>query len=226
MGNSKDQSGKSSNELKVQVCMQEYDKLRQEVMHYTNIKSQTLLWTLGVASVAVPLFLSQASNFPSIVIAGLLYGVSIIFASMTFTYVTANYGLNQISIYIRDIIEPQIKQVINDDDFYAFQWEASGQRRRASFFSLFLESISDIGTLFLLLLPGLVSLILAGDISSWPQNSTNSQFGIQIGSNWLSYLSIAACFFYVLSVVSLITLTVYVLRLGVIKRKNKKQQKK
>jgi len=226
MNNSTDNQGKSNREFVIQVYMQEYDKLREELIHYINVKNQIPVWVFGVASIAIPLLLTQTSNISPSIIASLLYATTIIFAGMTLIYVSTNFNVHQIAAYIRDFIEPQINQLVSTSDFRGFQWETFVKQRRASFLNLFLEIVGEIGTILLLLLPGLASLMIAEYIKLLPQNSVSTQIVFQGGSNWLHFLTMIAWFLYLLSIISLITITIYAIKLGVVKPVSNKSKKK
>ena len=74
--------------LKIQVYQMEYEKLREEMMHYINPTHQIPTYTIGTASILIPILLSQTIITDPYFISVILYGLTIFFSIMLLNFST------------------------------------------------------------------------------------------------------------------------------------------
>jgi len=125
-------SNDGHDEMRVQAILAEYDKLRDEMMHYINLSTQIPLYALGSISIIIPLLLSQTPGtlFPQTV-AALLYAVVIVFSAMGLVYASSAYNMYQISAYISRFIEPELSRITNETSARGvLRWESYVKERR------------------------------------------------------------------------------------------------
>lgn len=201
----------NQDELKIQIHLTEYQKLREELMYFQNSLQHNVLLALGSASVAIPIILGQTANIPTTIIAILLYALAIVYAVIGMNYAYASYAIGLIGKYIHEHLEPAINREIKTPSKYkVLYWETFVRKERGGFPDILLAGMETIGSMALLLLPGAIALftsqyvLLVPAIQPTQQNTT-----IQYISFWLLPISIIAWIAYLLMIAAFILVVIY-----------------
>jgi len=198
-------------DLQIQVHISEFEKLREEILHHMNTEQQSFLITLGSASVAIPILLSQTSNTPSSIIAILLYLLSIVYSIIGMNFASAAFTFGAIGKYVNTYLEPEINNLLETDAQHkVLYWETFLRLERGKFIAFFLSVMGPFGSTILILFPSFSALLAAkfvllmSIIQPVQENAT-----IQFISSWLFSLSIVAWIVFVLSTLAVIFSTLY-----------------
>lgn len=198
------QSAPNQQEIEIQVYLTEFERLREEMIQsYTN-QHQSVVLVMGSASVALPLLLGQTTNVTIVLIAALLYILTIAYAAIGLNYASEAYAIGEKSRYIHDYIEPEVNRILKTTaEHKVLTWESFVRRERANVFSMFLAYVGQMGSLLLLLLPGGASLLTAEYLSSGMQATPSGTIS-QIVVFLLPWLSRLAWVSYALAIISII----------------------
>lgn len=201
--------------IKIQVYQMQYDKLREEMMHYINLTYQIPTFSLGAASILIPALLSQTKAVDPCFLSAGLYGLTIFFSAMALHYISVSYNLNQISDYISKHIEPHVNRIIFDnEDDCVFHWETYVRRRRRNLIQTIFENLGPFTSLLLLFLPSAVSMLSVEYLLTIPSN-LNISAEIE---GLVSLLRIVAWSCICISLLFLLASTIYSYKIGVAKR--------
>jgi hypothetical protein len=209
-------TSKDDKELIVQAYLLEYDKFRDEIIHYLNIQTQIPIWTMGAGVVVIPIILTQASVLPVPIVISVMLSLVIFFSCMSMIYAGSTYSMHHVAAHIRDHIEPKINNLIGNNEHQVFRWERTAFLDRKKFFVLLLDTISSIGVNVILLLPGSLFLVL---INSHYYYQLFSSLSNQPNYFWLSIYQYFAIGIFILSVISLVSLAYYAMIIAVPKMK-------
>lgn len=98
-------------ELRLQTMMSDTEKLRDLQFQITGNERQILLVALGSSSVAVRLLLAQATQLPGIILAELLYLLTIVYAAVAMNSASDTYTVGLIGRYIGQQIDPEVDRI-------------------------------------------------------------------------------------------------------------------
>jgi hypothetical protein len=193
------------NEIKIQVLIAEFEKLRDEMLQNITTTQQTIVVILGSVSVAIPLLLGQISNLSSVVITDLLYTLSIIYSVISLHFISTSHNIGMIGKYIHEVTEPQINNLLKSSKGKeVLQWESFLKRERTHLINLFMSNTGTVGTVFLLLAPSLLSIAVGNYVITLPVQTSQQNPILPIVSSLSLPLLIVAWIFFSFSVISTI----------------------
>ena len=198
-------------DIEIQVHLTEYQKIRDEVIHWIGSASQSLLISLSSFSVVLPLLFSQANNIPTLILNSFMYILAIVYAVIGMHYATSQYYVNTESNYIHQYLAPNINLKLNTTgNNRVLQAENYQRNARRNVIALYLSSIGSVATSLIILMPSLISLLIAHYLFSLPSTQALQQTSAtQFLSPIVSDLSIVAWTFFILSALSQLLVVIY-----------------
>jgi hypothetical protein len=200
-----DNSDQEKEGEKLQVYLAEFSAIRDEFLQQTTFQQQCLALTFGLSAIAVPVLLSQQGLEP-LFVACLLYLISIFTSVLGMNFASSMNSLGVFSFYIYNQLEPRINQLVNkNQNLKIMKWEGFITEKRKNPIFLFLHSIGNIGSILLMIVPGIASNLIAQYvINSAPINTQQQSLNLHLFALLVGPLSIVAWISNIVSVLSIL----------------------
>jgi hypothetical protein len=212
MKNSAENKVTNKEDLAIDVFLMEYKILREAIQASQQRQEQAIILSLGSISVLIPIIFTQINNLPIQIIAFIFFLLALFYSGLSMYYCYWIFELFATSRYIHLYIEPQLRLLIESVSHYA-GWETFIRKERSTVITFILSSVGPSASYVMILLPGIISLIIANYLMTMPIGATQSTGNaIEIINLLLTPLSIFALLAYVISTIIAIALPIYNIR--------------
>ena len=155
---------------KVQILLHEYDSHREELFRNVQSHRQVIVIVLSSVSIALPLLLKQSEQINPVLLGGFLYFLVIMYSVVSMYTATLQYNIDVSAYYIDKYIRPKLVSLLSEDsntvDDDILYWETYITQARAKPHVLYVNVSGTVGVLILLILPSIISLLMANYLTS------------------------------------------------------------
>ena len=144
----------------IKIYLSEYEKLRDSILNCQQRQERNLIISLGSITVLLPILLNQINNIPESSVAALFYFLAFIYNVLSMNYVYWGFEVMATSNYIHNHLEFQLNQITKSKS-RVLNWESYIRKKRSRFIPFVLSSMGPSASMFLILLPSVVSLATA-----------------------------------------------------------------
>lgn len=207
--------------LEVDALLVEYEKVRDELICFTQSMHQIFLWSLGSASIILPVITTTYSRLPQdVVVFGCLV-FAIGYAVLGIEFATSAFYINSLGGYTSSYLMPRLNSTIGTTETTrVLQWENYMRRRHRNPALLFISTAGPTSASILIVIPSIVSILLANYVAN--SNLVTNAFipGQALIPSLIPITYVMAWFFFVVSVIAQVLNVIVSLNSGYVAQKN------